>query len=147
MLKFLRPSVLAVFVAFGLAATSGFSRQSTAAPIGAPAPVSVRFTVSGDVEHPLSLSLDDLSKMSRTTVNVTNPHEKKDGMFEGVALSELLKQAGAPQGTKLRGAAMATYVIAEAADGYRVIFSLAELDSDFQDSGVIVADRMDGKPL
>jgi DMSO/TMAO reductase YedYZ molybdopterin-dependent catalytic subunit len=85
--------------------------------------------------------------MPRTTLKVTNSHEKKDETFEGVALSELLKQAGVPQGPKLRGAAMATYVIAEAADGYRVIYSLAELDSDFQDSGVIVADRMDGKPL
>jgi DMSO/TMAO reductase YedYZ molybdopterin-dependent catalytic subunit len=35
----------------------------------------------------------------------------------------------------------------QAADGYRVIYSLAELDSDFQDSGVIVADKMYGKPL
>jgi len=37
---------------------------------------------------------------------------------------------------------MATYVLAEAADGYSVLYSLAELDSDFQDSEVIVADTM-----
>ena len=85
--------------------------------------------------------------MPRITLKVTDPHEHKDETFEGVALAELLKESGVPQGPKLRGAAVATYVIAEAADGYRVIFSLAELDSDFQDSGVIVADRMDGKPL
>src|SRR5208282_6895566 len=102
---------------------------------------------TGDVDHPLSLSLDDLHKMPRITLKVTDPHEHKDETFEGVALAELLKESGVPQGPKLRGAAVATYVIAEAADGYRVIFSLAELDSDFQDSGVIVADRMDGKPL
>ena len=42
---------------------------------------------------------------------------------------------------------MATYVQADAPDGYRVIFSLAELDSDFQDSDVIVADTLDGKAL
>jgi DMSO/TMAO reductase YedYZ molybdopterin-dependent catalytic subunit len=42
---------------------------------------------------------------------------------------------------------MATYVIAEAADGYRVLFALPELDSDFQDAGVIVAYEMDGKPM
>jgi len=42
---------------------------------------------------------------------------------------------------------MATYVIAEAEDGYRVVFSLAELDSGILESEVIVADTMDGAPL
>ena len=42
---------------------------------------------------------------------------------------------------------MASYVLAEATDGYRVVFSLAELDSDFLDSEVIVADTLDGAPL
>lgn len=42
---------------------------------------------------------------------------------------------------------MASYVVAEAGDGYRVVFSLAELDSDFVDSEVIVADTLDGAPL
>jgi DMSO/TMAO reductase YedYZ molybdopterin-dependent catalytic subunit len=138
MRRFLRPPLLALFLALSFGAPSGFSQS-------APAPV--RLSITGDVGQPLSLSLDDFSKMPRTTLKVTNSQEKKDETFEGVALSELLKQAGVPQGPKLRGAAMATYVIAEAADGYRVIYSLAELDSDFQDSGVIVADRMDGKPL
>jgi hypothetical protein len=42
---------------------------------------------------------------------------------------------------------MASYVLAEAADGYRVVFSLAELDSGILDSEVMVADTMDGAPL
>jgi hypothetical protein len=42
---------------------------------------------------------------------------------------------------------MATYLQADASDGYRVIFSLPELDADFQDSEVIVADTMNGAPL
>jgi hypothetical protein len=42
---------------------------------------------------------------------------------------------------------MATYVLAEAADGYRVVFSLAELDAGIADSEVLVADAMDGTPL
>jgi DMSO/TMAO reductase YedYZ molybdopterin-dependent catalytic subunit len=104
-------------------------------------------TVTGDVHHPLSLSIEDLRHLPRITLKVTNPHEGKEETYEGVALTELLKRAGVAQGSSLRGAAMATYVLAQAADGYRVIFSLAELDSDFQDSGVIVADKMDGQPL
>ena len=42
---------------------------------------------------------------------------------------------------------MAIYIVAEASDGYRVVYSLAELDSDFQDSEVIVADTLNGAPL
>jgi len=42
---------------------------------------------------------------------------------------------------------MATYVLAEAADAYSVLYSLSELDSDFQDSEVIVADTMNSLPL
>ena len=42
---------------------------------------------------------------------------------------------------------MATYVLAEATDGYRVVFSLAELDSGILESGVIVADTIDGAGL
>lgn len=42
---------------------------------------------------------------------------------------------------------MATYVVAEAEDGYKVVFSLAELDSGILDSDVIVADTMDGEAL
>ena len=52
-----------------------------------------------------------------------------------------------PQGESLRGPAMASYVVAEASDGYRVVFSLAELDSGILDSEVMVADTMDGAPL
>jgi hypothetical protein len=42
---------------------------------------------------------------------------------------------------------MATYVLVEAADNYRVVFSLAELDSGFLDSEVLLADTMDGAAL
>jgi hypothetical protein len=42
---------------------------------------------------------------------------------------------------------MASYIVAEAADGYRVVSSLAELHSGIVDSDVIVADTMEGAPL
>jgi hypothetical protein len=38
-------------------------------------------------------------------------------------------------------------VIIEAADGYKVAFALAELDSAFTSSKAILADKRDGKPL
>lgn len=43
-------------------------------------------------------------------------------------------------GEQFRGPLMTTYVIAEASDGYRVLFALAELDSGFMNSEILVAD-------
>jgi DMSO/TMAO reductase YedYZ molybdopterin-dependent catalytic subunit len=111
------------------------------------ASTTAHLAIKGNVEKPLSITLDELSRLPRRTVKVMNPHEKKEETYDGVLLTELLKRAGVPPGAQLRGAALATYIQAEAADGYRVIFSLAELDTDFQDSEVIVADTMNGAPL
>jgi len=103
--------------------------------------------ISGAVSTPLVLTVADLKKMSRKTLAVVNPHDKKKETYEGVLLEEILRSAGVPQGEQLRGSSMATYVVAEGQDGYRVVFSLAELDSGILESEVIVADTMDGAPL
>jgi len=104
-------------------------------------------SIGGDVPKPFVLSLDDLRKLPHKTIQVMNAHEKKQETYEGVPLADLLKQAGAPQGEAIRGALMMTYVIAQGSDGYRAFFSLAELDSSFEDSEVLVADRLDGAPM
>jgi len=38
-------------------------------------------------------------------------------------------------------------MLVKCADGYEVLFSLAELDSSFTDRIVILADSLEGKPL
>jgi DMSO/TMAO reductase YedYZ molybdopterin-dependent catalytic subunit len=111
------------------------------------AAVPAELRISGAVSRPLVLTVADLKKMPRKSISVVNPHEKKKETYEGVLLEEILRSAGVPQDEQLRGRAMATYVIAEAEDGYRVVFSLAELDSGILESEVIVADTMDGAPL
>ena len=103
--------------------------------------------IGGAVSTPLVLTVADLQKMPRKKLTVVNPHDKKTENYEGVLLEDLLRKAGVPQGENLRGPAMASYVLAEAADGYRVVFSLAELDSGIVDSEVMVADTMDGAAL
>jgi len=111
------------------------------------APATAELRISGAVTTPLVLTIADLKNMPRRKLSVVNPHDKKTEAYEGVLLEELLRKAGVPQGENLRGSSMATYVLAEAADGYRVVFSLAELDSGIIDSDVMVADMMDGAPL
>jgi len=110
-------------------------------------PAAAELRITGAVSTPLVLTGADLKKMPRKTLSVVNPHDKKKETYEGVLLEDLLAKAGVPQGEQLRGASMATYVIAEATDGYRVVFSLAELDSGILESEVIIADAVDGGPL
>jgi len=91
------------------------------------------------------LSADDLAKMTRATVKTTSGG--METAYEGVWLHEVLKKAGVPQGGKLRGKALSSYVLAEAQDGYQVVFSLGELDPSFIDNEILVADIANGKPL
>ena len=100
--------------------------------------------VDGDVATPLTLTIEDLKKMPRKTLTVANPHDQKTEVYQGVTVEGLLKNAGMPQGEHLRGQSLATYVVFKAEDGYRVVFSIAELDSGIVDLDVIVADTMDG---
>jgi DMSO/TMAO reductase YedYZ molybdopterin-dependent catalytic subunit len=103
--------------------------------------------ISGDVTTPLTLTIDDLKKLPRKTLSVVNPHEKRTEVYEGVLLMDLLQKAGVPRGEALRGPAMATYLLFQAEDGYRALFSLPELDPAFLDSDVLIADTLDGNPL
>jgi DMSO/TMAO reductase YedYZ molybdopterin-dependent catalytic subunit len=110
------------------------------------APSAAALTVGGAVEHPLTLSLADIAKMRRSAIQ-TKAHDGSTVSYEGVLISDLMQAAGVPSGEKLRGADLAACLLATAKDGYRVVFSLAELDAAFTDSKVLVADRMNGKPL
>src|SRR5262244_3817435 len=101
--------------------------------------------ITGAVKQLLTLRADDLAKMPRATVKTTS--NGMETVYEGVWLHEVLKRAGVPQGEALRGKALATYVLAEAQDGYQVVFSLGELDPAFIDNEILLADTANGKPL
>ena len=109
-------------------------------------PHSGTLVVVADSSKPVTLKPADLAAMPRTTITVKQP-DGRGVTHEGVLVAELLKRVGVPLGKALRGDAMATYVVASATDGYRVIFSLAELDPEFTGSEVMVVDRTNGQPL
>ncbi|HTR37540.1 MAG TPA: molybdopterin-dependent oxidoreductase [Bryobacteraceae bacterium] len=101
--------------------------------------------VTGAVKQPLTLTAESLAKFPRATVKTTN--QGIETTYEGVWLTEILRRAGVPQGEQLRGRALASYVLAQAQDGYQVVFSLAELDPSFAGGGVLLVDTANGKPL
>ena len=92
-----------------------------------------------------SVTAADLARLTRHDTTVS-AHEVS-GRYSGVALTDLLALVNAPLGDSLRGRTLATFVTVEASDGYRVLFSIAELDARFTDRVVILADAKDGRPL
>ena len=127
-----------------------FSFLSAALAVGAwaqtadPAPSTI--SIMGDIPAPVTLKLEDLAGMPRTTVTLTEEDGAKVA-YEGVPLRDILVKAGAPLGKQLRGKNMASYVLAKARDGYQVVFALAELEPEFGNESILVADKRDGKPL
>jgi len=102
--------------------------------------------ISGEVAKPLSIGVADLQKMPRINIS-RKDRDNKEHQYSGVLLSALLGNSGATTGKELRGENLTKYVIVEASDGYQVIFSLAELDAEFSDNKIIVADMVDNAPL
>jgi hypothetical protein len=100
----------------------------------APAQEAPTVAVAGAVAKPLTLAAADLAKLPRATVTTRN--DGLEVVYAGVWLHEVLKAAGVPAGSDLRGKALTLFVVAEAADGYQVVFSLAELDPAMGDHPV-----------
>jgi len=89
----------------------------------------------------VTLSAADLAAMPHREVKVG------DAVLSGIAVSDLLQRAGAPAGADLHREKLALYLLVEAADGYRVVFSLPELDPAFGVRTALLVDRRDSKPL
>jgi hypothetical protein len=92
------------------------------------------------------VTAEQLDALPRTSVSIKGEGEWTV-KYEGVLVSELLKLVGVTLGDDLRGPALASYALVEAADEYRVVFSLPELDTEATERVVLLADRRDGKPL
>ena len=116
------PAALLILSAIGATAPMGRATASSAAA-GA-------LRIEGLVERPLTLSIGDLARMPRRSVEARD-HDGKTARYEGVLLADVLKAAGAPLGEALRGAQLSKFVLVEAADGYRAVFALPELDPAF----------------
>lgn len=87
----------------------------------------------------------EFAKLKRVTIKASD--HGKDASFEGVLLSDVLKLGGVEFGENLRGKRMNEYLLVEAADGYKAVYALAELDAGFTDKLVVLADKRDGKEL
>lgn len=103
-------------------------------------------SVTGDVPTALALTSADLAQLPRVAVSMKD-HDGSNVQYQGVPLQAILAKAGIPLGHDMKGKALAAYVLATAKDGYQMIFSLGELDPDYGNESVIIADKRNGVPL
>ena len=91
------------------------------------------------------LSRADLERLPHVKLQAT-VHDVP-ATFEGVTLRAVLEQAHVEFGEALKGKRLAFCLVAEAADGYRIVIALPEMDPAFTDKQIILAFLKDGKPL
>ncbi|MGD0362632.1 MAG: molybdopterin-dependent oxidoreductase [Bryobacteraceae bacterium] len=101
--------------------------------------------VDGGNGKTVTLTAADLSALPQHKIDATE--HGTPASFDGVLLSGILAKVDMPSGEKMRGKLMSLYLLVEAADGYRVVFALPDLDAAFTDRKVYLATRRDGKAL
>jgi hypothetical protein len=92
------------------------------------------------------LSRTDLAALPHVKVSVTDHATKGQVTYEGVSLSSVLEREGVSLGESLKGKRLASCLLVEAADDYRVVIALPELDPACTDQQILLAFLRDGKP-
>ena len=124
-----------------------FATVASAHAIAESGPSSSGLQIGGEVDKPLTLSMEALASMPHQTLRVKD-HDGSDAAYDGVALRDVLIAAGVPLGQhRTRGPQLAKFLVTTSADGYHVVFALAELDAEYSEKNIIVADRRNGQPL
>jgi len=106
---------------------------------------SQQITVQNDQSGHVVLSAADIAALPHTIVKV-NGHDGT-ATYSGVPVATLLEKAGITFGESLRGKRLASCLLVEAADGYRVVIALPELDPGFTDKQILLADKPETHPL
>jgi DMSO/TMAO reductase YedYZ molybdopterin-dependent catalytic subunit len=104
--------------------------------------------VIGGVQHPVTLTVDDLRRLPPVTVSVSFQSDRgtESASYTGALLWTIVDNAGTidadGKNTKLRHTIMVI-----GSDGYQVELSEGEIDPKFEGKSVILAYTRDGKPL
>jgi hypothetical protein len=94
---------------------------------------------------PVNVTAADIAAMPHQKLAVDD--HGKNVSFEGVPLRMVLERAGVVFDNSMHNKRLTSYLLVNAADGYRVIFALPELDPGFTDRVILLADRADGHAL
>jgi hypothetical protein len=113
----------------------------------APSMPSTQLTIRTYDGKTQTFSPGDLAALPHKSVAVFNAHSKTNETYSGVPLVDLLAKVGVPLGEGVRGKLFMIGIIAQGADSYGVLYSLAEVDPAIHTGDVIVADLLDGQKL
>jgi len=117
-----------------------------ALPLAAHTQTAPALRIEGQVPQPRSFTAAELAALPHVEQKAKDK-EGKTHRYRGIELRELLRLAGAPQGKDLHGPVLGQALLVTAADGYKVIFALPELDPTFTERTILLADQRDGQPL
>lgn len=92
------------------------------------------------------MSRADLEALPHIKVTAAE-HSSGPVNFEGITLKSVLEKAGIAFGESMKGKRLTNCLLVEAADGYRVVIALPELDPAFTDKQTLLIFLRDGKPL
>jgi hypothetical protein len=94
-----------------------------------------------------ALTAGKLESLAPREVTVKDPPGGESARYRGVPLFSVLNLAGVAADAPIKREAMTSMVRVEAADGYTVAFSLAELDPRIGATEVLLAFQRNGQPL
>ena len=97
-----------------------------------------QLTVQIDSGKQVVLSLADLEALPHIRVTASE-HSSAPVEFEGVTLKSVLEKAGIAFGESMKGKRLTNCLLVEAADGYRAVIALPELDPAFTDKQTLLA--------
>ncbi len=123
----------------------------TAQAAGESGRVTTTLTVRGNVSNPLSLTVADLGKFpvhrvdDARVVRTDGSSSETVRHLAGCLLRDVLNAAGLSERDRLD--LRKTIVVATASDGYKAVFSWAELFNTAIGDGVLIVYERDGSPL
>ena len=103
-----------------------------------------QLTIEPDTGKQVVLARSDIEALPH--VKVTIDLSGTSATFEGASLKSVLERGGVGFGD-LKGKRLTSCLLVSAADGYRVVIALPELDPAFGDKQFILAFLKDGKAL
>jgi hypothetical protein len=128
---------------FGLAVTLVIASAATCA-----ADPQKGITVIGPAGASVNIAPGQLTELSRIKISThyMSEHGPRSASFEGPLLWSVLDEFGVLDPAKHREQ-VSQIILIVGRDDYRAVLAVGEIAPEFEAKQVIVADRMDGKPL
>lgn len=103
------------------------------------------FLVIGINASTATLTAADLYKLPQQTITTTE--HGAPVTFQGVLLTDVLARVKTPTGEAFNKTVASYYLVVEGQDGYKAVFSWADVDPSFTDRKIYVVMKRDGMPL